>query len=1004
MPRNNLIPFASRKATNSSIDREQALKQLKLLGYQDSDQVYLRFFYPADHPRKPGDLGRKKTGVYPILPWREIERYQADGRGCYFVVNGGGHKDADVTNGRAIFYEHDDLPKENQRDLWKHLGLPEPTLQIDTGGKSIHSYWVFEQPISIDQWKPLQADLLNHADADRSIKNPSRVMRLAGCCHASSGQQSEIISSSGQRYPYEQLRAAIPPPQPPQQQAISWAEFDRSFSLPWQGVIPLAACLSRRHRDLIECGAGQGGRNSSGAALARDLIGTAAHLRQIDQRFDGDPEQLFNDYCSRCSPAIDDSERAAIWKSAAAAAPGSTLSPEQIEGCIKGYAWGQKPTDAGGMDKNRFPSGNAARTHSKNNVIDHPTRGMGFDPARMKRSLTDLSTQGLSEAETELEKTRIANESGQTPQHIDKLYQAHEREQEQADEIADSASALSELNAIRASELPIEAGLHGDGGKLAQQLRLTAEAMPTAPEFLATTLIPMLASRIGTSSELVISATAKYSVPIIFRTLIVAKTGRKKTPAQKSILGVLQRLEAVHAESHQLELEQYEVELNHWEAVAKDQREAPIPKRPTRRRYLSTDDTLAARIQVHAENPRGLLLYRDEGSAFIAERGRFTSGRGDGGEAEADLSEFNGDAISRDRKGDGSVFLAKSAISRTGAIQYEKLKRLMGDHQDDCGEWARYLFCAAEAPPSYLDLTKDQGDIGLDKTLMSLIEQLDELPEQDYLLSDRAKLAFQKYQHELTDRAIKTDHPSLQSAFPKFETYFARFCLLLHIVNAALAKQQPAPIVSAQTVGLARQWTEYYIGQFKLLMATNSPQQQLTGDLLRLHDYLKRRPDRTVRQLVAARIFDSEPDKTKRKTPYMRGLLNALVDQKWAITEGDQYSAMAPPVEPPTATEPAAEPAPTPALLTAPPEPPATANPYKTNWQVVITNAPAEAGAEAPPAGTEGWISDDSKRDANGKVLYAIAVPQPGGETKYYRNIPADCLRPVYEPVAIGGN
>ena len=160
-------------------DRSQALRQLELLGYKPEDKISLRFFYPSDDPRKGSDKGRKADR----LNWKEISAYQLAGRGVYFVINGGGHKDRDVTVGRAIFCEHDHLPKEIQRDLWKTLNLPSPTFQVDTGGKSIHSYWVFVEPIPIADWCELQRDLLEYVDGDRSIKNASRVMRLAGCWH-----------------------------------------------------------------------------------------------------------------------------------------------------------------------------------------------------------------------------------------------------------------------------------------------------------------------------------------------------------------------------------------------------------------------------------------------------------------------------------------------------------------------------------------------------------------------------------------------------------------------------------------------------------------------------------------------------------------------------------------------------------------------------------------------------------------------------------------------------
>ncbi|MFG6097382.1 DUF3987 domain-containing protein [Leptothoe sp. ISB3NOV94-8A] len=538
---------------------------------------------------------------------------------------------------------------------------------------------------------------------------------------------------------------------------------------------------------------------------------------------------------------------------------------------------------------------------SPNKVVNHPSK---FTPDTLRHQLSTLAHCNPNEADKQIELTRIALEQGQSPQQINRIYQATEHQQAQQEAIGEVANALVELNTIRQSHLPIEAGLYGDGGQLARILIQTAEAMPTATEFVVTTLIPVLASRIGTSSTLRILDTGGYTQKAIFRTLIVAKTGCKKTPAQKIIIGALECLEEIHHETYKLELEQHEAEMNRWESLPKERRaEEPKPKSPTRKRYFSTDDTLAARIQIHAENPRGLLLYRDEGSAFINERGRFNRGKGDGGETEADLSEFNGGSINRDRKGDGSTFLAKTAISRTGAIQYAKLQELMGTHHDACGEFARYLFCAAEAPPSYLNLAKDVGDIGLQKSLIDLIEYLDELPERDYSLCDSAKRVFEQYQHQLTDRGRATDHPSLQAAFPKFETYFGRFCLLLHIINAALARQEPDFIVSAQTVELARQWTEYYIGQYKLLMATNSPQQGLTGDLLQLHQYLERRPERTVRQIVQARLFDRASDKSKRKTPYIRELLAALVEQGWVTLNSDKYSSNQSPTGPAVISE-----------------------------------------------------------------------------------------------------
>ncbi|MBW4520677.1 MAG: hypothetical protein KME16_13350 [Scytolyngbya sp. HA4215-MV1] len=254
--------------------------------------------------------------------------------GCYVVVNKGGQSDKDVTACIAIFYEHDNLPKEKQTTLWKALGLPEPSIQIDTGGKSIHSYWVFSEPIEPECWRILQIDLLNFADGDRSLKNPSRVMRLAGCYHKGTGQQSQIISHSGRRYSFDELRVIIPESANQSVEEISQTSHDISSS---SDGIPLHLCLTKEHRNWIESGVEEGTRNNSGAALARDLIGAANHLASIRQGYQPSARELFDDFCDRCHPPLDTREREQIWKSAESKNPKPSLSSDAITNCIEGW-------------------------------------------------------------------------------------------------------------------------------------------------------------------------------------------------------------------------------------------------------------------------------------------------------------------------------------------------------------------------------------------------------------------------------------------------------------------------------------------------------------------------------------------------------------------------------------------------------------------------------------------------------------------------------------------
>ena len=191
-----------------SLDLAQTKQFTAILKKQKGD-LRLRAFYPSGHPFKSSDSGRKGEPSKAT-----VEAWQSEGRGVYAVINDGGDTDSEITACRAVFCEWDDRPKEWQVTAWQDLQLPEPTLQVDTGGKSIHNYWVFAEPIPVDDWKSLQTRLLDHADADRSLKNPSRVMRLPGTFHIDAdgnpGDRTAIIHTSEKYYSPRDIEKALP--------------------------------------------------------------------------------------------------------------------------------------------------------------------------------------------------------------------------------------------------------------------------------------------------------------------------------------------------------------------------------------------------------------------------------------------------------------------------------------------------------------------------------------------------------------------------------------------------------------------------------------------------------------------------------------------------------------------------------------------------------------------------------------------------------------------------
>ncbi len=183
---------------------EQINLFLQLLSYKENELVFIRFINPVN--------GRsiKECHKFPLKAIPKKKGYNT-----YFVVNGQGNKDADIKYGRILWIEHDNMPKEEQINLWKKYGLPEPTAQNDTGGKSIHSFWVLFENVPPEDWKKLERDLIEFTKADKSIKNISRVLRLPNCDYydKKTGEvtgKTTIINCSGKKYSYAELRAAIP--------------------------------------------------------------------------------------------------------------------------------------------------------------------------------------------------------------------------------------------------------------------------------------------------------------------------------------------------------------------------------------------------------------------------------------------------------------------------------------------------------------------------------------------------------------------------------------------------------------------------------------------------------------------------------------------------------------------------------------------------------------------------------------------------------------------------
>ena len=923
---------------HQGIDRSQAQAQLEILGYQQGeDIVYPRAIVPGSDPRKGTQAqARNLKG----LKWAEIERFNQDGYGIYFVVNGGGHSDKDVTHCRAVFCEFDDRPIVDQINFWQELGLPEPSLQIATR-KSVHTYWVFDQPIPVSQWRELQTALLTVAGSDQSLKNPSRVMRLAGAYHIKPGcdpLRCDIIHQSGKRYSYEELCAAIPMPQPaalPQLQPLPQQEPEsqpvtvtptyqryEDIQVPVPQSVPLEVCLSKESRALLESGVSSGGRNTGGAKLARDLIGAANYLQSIGQRFHSDPRRMLSEYASLCTPPLPAKEVDGIWKSAEKDRPGPSCTPDGVEACVRAWYWnnhvkpnqtatprfflditghpyttqiiyGAKPTTQKGcpvmsgdfVTPNKSGSGSesfSGGSRSGGGSGSGSGSGFGGDNPTMfgtilcqqiKEILQAFDSQSMRDAAL----MDLAAAVGRNFRELEQLAKILLLETDESDDVAAAGQSLGKLLKTRRTSLDPHDYFEG---WFAQKLQATADAMPTAVEFLITTLLPVAAACIGTSSRIIVKPQGGYVQALVIWSAIVGQSGGLKTPAQKAIIKPLMALEALYYQEYQEALKAYKEQTTCRQANPEQFDGEPEPVAPVRKRLVTKDCTLEKLQRIHGDNPRGLLYYRDELAGGAKSRNQYRGGFG--ADYEAELDQFNGAEIIYDR-GDKEVFLSSSCICRTGGYQWEVAAQMMDENGDFTGMNARWLLDAAKAPKPYIDLlSKDADtDTGLSDALMRLYSALRKVPDRDYLLSYEAKVLFQAFQHQSVDEGEAEEKFGLQVVYPKNQSYVARLALLLHIVNAILRSEIPEPVIGGETMRQAIDLAGYYLWQYRMIYKHNNPDSGLEGLGLKIHRYAQR-----IGRVTASAVKRGVAAFRKVVTGTIRSCFESLAASGWGHIEG----------------------------------------------------------------------------------------------------------------------
>ena len=381
--------------------------------------------------------------------------------------------------------------------------------------------------------------------------------------------------------------------------------------------------------------------------------------------------------------------------------------------------------------------------------------------------------------------------------------------------------------------------------------RLVAEAAAAIgcpPDGIGLAALTTLGSAIGNSR--VIQLKKGWTESAAIYAALIADSGEKKTatiavatdPAHK----LQNRLNKEHEkkmDEHATEMRQHAVDVK--EAGKNGHPAPPEPRKPVAERNHVNDTTVEALTVILKENPRGLLLERDELVGWVKAMDQYKSG-GKGAERQFWLSVWSNRPVSVDRKGQPEpLAVLRPFVPVIGSIQPDVLPELAENRED--GMLERFLF--AYPDPINSMWTEDEvSDVALAsyrelyeklRNLSMSADDLGDPVEVTVAFSPEAKQVFiDQYNGHRSEMGMPGFPKNLRSPWAKLEGYFAR--LILIVACCRIVEDGDPERVEVGDVLRAVSLIDYFKGQARRVFGTlrgSDPAERLVEDVARfLHD------------------------------------------------------------------------------------------------------------------------------------------------------------------------
>ena len=770
------------------VDWTQAEEHLSHLGITAEEGFVLALFPPKKR--------REDQGCEHILVSGELDRSAVErrlealpGYGFGYIPNWGGTKDREIAYCRALFYEDDNPTStlEQKKQQWVEAGLPHPSLQMWTGGKSVHNYWILDQPCSGIEFRQGQKALFRHIKQtvsgvaiDEKLCNPARVMRLAGGKHPETGELSRVVSATGERFPLVQLLALISAtPDSPNTSGPAWAAPPKQRSgllssaarkhvgvaLPKTEAPPNAVCLPERDIDPK----GYAAFVKAQEAYDTEYRPTGLHYSALTHEEKVRTASAALAYCPQRLEPGSNTYGAAFTIYAALV---NEFGADQAIGIATAAKWS---TEHWSLETQ---AESIRRSSEERQGVPYKRIYHLFDTAEYN---------GWPRPWPVLRELRKEQRNSEDDELLRELRQ----------------TSFKQWSKSAAAHLKLQSVFHP---RIAELLGGRADAFPVAHTALIAPFITTMCAVMGKRFRVQIKE--GWREPMVFWMGTVAPASSLKTPVANQFLGPLLTLDGQDQRA-------YKRDLTRYKALPREDREEP-PALPRQRVVM--DATLEGLCTLlEREDVHGVVSFHDELAAFIGDMDKYRSNNSDRAHW---LSMWSGGSVNIVRKGCDPIMVDRTAVNVFGAIQQDKLTDLL--HGDDAtaksgdGFWARFLWIV----PEYVFPKQNLNEVEITKELHELINELDtSIGRQKVVRLDPG--AWQLFAQVCDEWSVEADltYASRSAFLGKMRGYLARTAGLLFALDYAAEAPGEAmgDLITRDVMERAVILCRYFICQFDVL-------------------------------------------------------------------------------------------------------------------------------------------------------------------------------------------